>query len=76
MNQIEEIKRLLTLSEIAQSKVEFNFNGTKVTNPMQQADSNRLYNRAWKMRGELTSQEFIKIHTEVTKNFRNYEKVN
>jgi len=49
MKKIQEIKRLLKLSEIAQSKVQFNWNGTKVTNPMQQAAANRLYSRAYKV---------------------------
>jgi|688.fasta_scaffold258158_2 hypothetical protein len=75
MKQIDEIKRLLRLSEIAQSKVEFNFNGTKVINPMQQAAANRIYSKASKLKGDMSCQNFIKIHREVISELQN-EKVN
>lgn len=65
MKQIQEIKRLLRLSEIAQSKVAFNWNGTKVVNPMQQAAANRIYSKASKLRGKMSSHDFIKLHCEV-----------
>jgi hypothetical protein len=63
--QIKNIKRLLRLAEIAQAKIEFNWNGTKVINPMQQGAANRIYTKAYKLKGEMSCQEFIKLHTEV-----------
>ena len=71
MKQIDEIKRLLRLAEIAQSKVEFNWNGTKVINPMQQGAANRIYSKVYKLQGEMSSQDFIKIHGEVISELRN-----
>ena len=65
INKIQEIKRLLKLSEIAQEKVEFNHNGTKVTNPMQQAAANRIYTKAYNLKGEMSTKDFIKLHREV-----------
>lgn len=65
MKQIQEIKRLLRLSEIAQSKVQFNWNGNKVTNPMQQAAANRIYSRAHKLMGEMSNSDFVLVHREV-----------
>jgi hypothetical protein len=72
---IQKIKRLLILSEKAQAKVEFNHNGTKVINPMQQAAASRLYNRAYKLKAEMSSPDFIKIHREVIESLNN-EKTN
>lgn len=71
MTQVQEIKRILKLSEIAQSKVEFNWNGTKVINPMQQAAANRLYKRAYSLKGDMIPQEFIAIHRQVIKDIEN-----
>jgi hypothetical protein len=65
MENVEEIKRLLRLSEIAQSKVKFNWNGTKVINPMQQAAANMIYRKANNLKGKMTDQDFIKIHLEI-----------
>ncbi len=62
---IVEIKRLLRLSEIAQSKVQLNWNGTKVTNPMQQAAANRLYSRAHNLMGGMSNEDFVRLHREV-----------
>ena len=64
---IGKIKDLLLKSEIAQDKVQFNWNGTKVINPMQQAASNRLYNKAYKLCCELgmDSHDIIAIHRTV-----------
>tara|TARA_R110000868_G_scaffold396362_1_gene668510 strand:- start:307 stop:537 length:231 start_codon:yes stop_codon:yes gene_type:complete len=64
-NQINEIKRLLNLSENALDKVEFNYNGTKVLNPSQQSVSTRFYNKAYNLKGDLTIREFAMIHKEV-----------
>lgn len=63
----DEIKRILALSEKAQEKVEFNHNGTKVINPMQQAAANRLYTRAYKLaqKNGVDMNEMIKLHREV-----------
>lgn len=65
----DEIKRILALSEKAQEKVEFNHNGTKVINPMQQAAANRLYTRAYKLAQEngYDSNQIIEMHREVLK---------
>ena len=71
MKQITEIKRLLRLAEIAQSKVQFNRNGTKVINPMQQAAATRLYAKANNLQEEMLPQEFIKLHTEVINELKN-----
>ena len=68
---ITEIKRILRLHEIAEEKVEFNYNGTKVINPMQQAAANRLYNRAYNLKGDITGQEFARIHREVIIEMKN-----
>jgi hypothetical protein len=62
--RIAEIKRLMVLSEIALEKVEFNHNGTRVTNPMQQAAATRLLNKAYKLQGDLLPWDMIKIHRE------------
>jgi len=70
-NQINEIKRLLNMSENALDKVEFNYNGTKVLNPSQQSVSTRFYNKAYNMfasvrgKGDLMTREFAMIHKEV-----------
>jgi len=67
--KVNEIKRLLRLSEIAQSKVvvEHGYNGTKtiITNPMQQAAAKRTYNKARKLGEYLGIQGFIDLHNEV-----------
>ena len=66
----QEISRLLRLAEIAQAKVEFNRNGTKVINPKQQAAATRLMNKANKLMGDMPVQEWIAIHTEVINNLK------
>jgi hypothetical protein len=68
---LNEIKRLLRLSEIAQSKVKLNFNGTTAINPMQQVASDKLYRRAIKLKGGLSYSEFEKIHRVVIKEMEN-----
>ena len=40
-------------------------NGTKVINPMQQASATKLYNKAYRLKGEMEVNEFIKIHRQV-----------
>jgi hypothetical protein len=70
MNQTQEIKRLLRLYEIAESKVQFNHNGTKVINPMQTAAATRIYNKASKLKGDMPLQEWLAIHTEVINNLK------
>jgi len=56
---------------IADSKVEFNWNGSKITNPHQQGAAQRLYNRAHalidpsNMQQEL--KEFVEMHGELNK---------
>jgi hypothetical protein len=64
-NQINEIKRLFNLAEDALAKVEFNYNGTKVLNPSQQAVYTRYVNKAYKLQGDLTYREMAMIHKEV-----------
>lgn len=59
-----EVKRLLALSEKAQDKVAFNWNGTRVTNPRQQGAANRLYSRAHKLAQEL-GIDIVPIHREL-----------
>ena len=70
MNQTQEISRLLRLAEIAQDKIEFNHNGTRVINPMQQGASTRLFNKAYKLQGDLSYKEMIAIHKEVINNLK------
>jgi hypothetical protein len=74
-DRILEIKRLLRLGEIAQAKVEFNYNGTKVINPMQQSAATRIFRQAWGLQGEMLPQEVISLHTEVINELRN-EQIN
>ena len=64
---ISDIKRILTLSEIAQGKVKFNNNGTKVINPMQQAAANRLYTKAYNLAKEI-GVDIEPIHKEILRN--------
>lgn len=70
MTNLEKIKHLLVRSELAQKKVTFNHNGTKVNNPMQQGAANRLYTKAYKLASELglDTKKFIEIHRQVIDN--------
>jgi hypothetical protein len=70
MNQTQEISRLLRLAKIAQAKVEFNHNGTKVINPMQQAAATRIMNKVYKLSVDMSTQEFIDIQKEVSNNLK------
>lgn len=65
IENIRKIKQLLKLSELAQSKVKFNFSGLKIINPMQQAAANRIYNMAYKLKGSMSDKEFQQIHKDV-----------
>jgi len=70
METAQEIKRLLKLSEIAQAKIIFNHNGTRVINPMQQSAVTRLVNKAYKLQGNLSSFEMINIHRDAIKELK------
>ncbi len=66
----QEIKRLLRLAKISESKVQFNHNGTKVINPMQQAAWTRIMNRVYKLTEDMPIQEYMDICEEVRNNLK------
>jgi hypothetical protein len=70
--RINEIKRLLGLLEVAESKYRYNFDGTKVQNRMQIAAATRLFNRARKIaeEGNISDYDFILIHNKVVEDFK------
>ena len=71
MNNNQEIKRLLKLSQQAQDKVNFNHNGSKLANPQQQSVATRYYNKAYNLKGNMSPIEFAQIHRQIIQELQN-----
>jgi len=66
IDNTSKIKELLRKYEIAQAKVEYDFNDRTI-NPAQQAAATRMYNRLYDLKDSMnmTREQLLVIHREV-----------
>jgi hypothetical protein len=72
-NKVKEIKRLLKLHFIADSKIEYSYNNLgvgKVVNKMQQAAATRIYRMATKVDTSISSVNFVKLYNEANEEMK------
>jgi hypothetical protein len=72
-NNTKEIKRLLKLHLIAESKIEYSYNNLgigKVVNKMQQAAATRIYRMAKKVDIDMSGVDFVKLHKEANEEMK------
>lgn len=72
-NNTKEIKRLLKLHLIAQSKIEYSYNnfGTcKVINKMQEAAATRIYRKARKIDENIPNEYFVELYSEAAEELK------